>query len=93
MEINSIIKRVLNTEKTTQAKQKENKYFFEVDKMANKTEVKKAVEKLYKVKVLNVNTVIMHGKKRRVRAQIGSTPDWKKAAVRLKIGDRIEIFE
>lgn len=93
MEISSIIKRVLNTEKTTQAKQKENKYFFEVDKMANKTEVKKAVEKLYRVKVLNVNTVIMHGKKRRVRVQIGSTPDWKKAIVKLKIGDRIEIFE
>ena len=93
METSSIIKRVVNTEKTTRDKQKNNKYVFEVDKRANKVEVKKAVEKLYRVKVLNVNTVIMHGKKRRVRYQIGSTPDWKKAIVKLKIGDRIEILE
>lgn len=93
METSSIIKRVLNTEKTTRARQAENKYFFEVDRRANKTEVKKAVEKLYRVKVVDVNTAIMHGKKRRVRWQLGITPDWKKAIVRLKIGDRIEILE
>jgi large subunit ribosomal protein L23 len=88
-----IIKKVLNTEKTTGLKQKENKYVFEVDKNANKIEVKNAVEAMYKVKVIKVNTLIMHGKKRRVRSEIGSKPDWKKAIITLKIGDRIESLE
>lgn len=88
-----IIKRVLNTEKTTGLKQRENKYVFEVDKNANKIEIKNTVEALYKVKVVKVNTLIMHGKKRRVRFEIGSKPDWKKAIVTLRIGDRIESLE
>ena len=88
-----IVKRVLSTEKTTGLKQKENKYTFEVDKDANKIEIKNAVEVLYKVKVLKVNTLIMHGKKRRVRFEIGRRPDWKKAVVTLRVGDRIESLE
>ena len=88
-----VIKRVLSTEKTTGLKQKENKYTFEVEKDANKNEIKNAVEVLYKVKVLKVNTLIMHGKKRRVRFEIGRRPDWKKAVVTLRIGDRIESLE
>ena len=88
-----IIKGVLNTEKTTGLKQRENKYTFKVDKDANKIEIKNAVETLYKVKVLKVNTLIMHGKKRRVRFEIGKRPDWKKAIVTLRIGDRIEELE
>lgn len=88
-----IIKRALTTEKTTGLKQKENKYTFEVDRNANKIEIKNAVESLYKVKVLEVNTLNMHGKKRRVRFEIGKRPDWKKAVVTLRIGDRIEALE
>lgn len=88
-----IIKRALATEKTTGLRQKENKYTFEVDINSNKIEIKKAVEVLYKVKVIRVNTLIMHGKKRRVRFEIGRRPDWKKAVVTLRVGDRIESLE
>jgi len=88
-----IIKRVLSTEKTTGLKQKDNKYTFEVEKDTNKIEIKKAIESLYKVKVVKVNTLIMHGKKRRVRSEIGKRPDWKKAIVTLRIGDKIESLE
>ena len=93
MEPHAVIKGVLNTEKTSRLKQRENKYTFEVDKESNKVEIRRAVETAYKVKVLKVNTSIMHGKKRRVRWQVGSQPDWKKAVVSLRIGDRIESLE
>lgn len=85
-----VIKGILSTEKTTGLKQRENKYAFVVDKNANKIDIKKTVENIYKVKVLKVNTLIVHGKKRRVRFEIGKRPDWKKAIVTLRIGDRIE---
>ena len=68
-----------------------NKYVFEVDKRANKNEIKKAVELAYKVKVKDVNTAIMSGKWRRVRFKPGKTPDWKKAIVTLRSGDKIDV--
>jgi large subunit ribosomal protein L23 len=64
---------------------------FEVDKRANKTEIRKAIEQAYKVKVKDVNTMIMSGKWRRVRFKPGKTPDWKKAIITLRQGDKIDV--
>ena len=88
----SIIKRPLITEKSM-SMTAEGKYVFEVDKSANKIEITGAIEKLFSVKVLKVNTLTVKGKIKRVRAVPGRTPDWKKAYVTLMPGQRIEIFE
>lgn len=71
----------------------ENKYTFIVELSANKTEVKKAVEEIFKVKVDKVTTMRVKGKQKRVRQFTGRTPDRKKAIVTLKEGNKIEIFE
>ncbi len=68
-----------------------NKYAFKVASQANKIEIKKAIEEVYKVKVDKVNTLKVKGKKRRVRWQEGKTAGWKKAVVTLKPGDKIEV--
>ena len=68
-----------------------NKYTFKVDKRANKIEIRKAVEKIFNVKVTKVNTLTVRGKKRRRGRYEGMTPEWKKAIVTLKEGDRISI--
>ncbi len=86
----TIVRTLLRTEKgTTQAK--ENKYLFSVERDANKIEIRKAVEDIYKVKVQGVNTVNMPGKLKRVRSVQGHTPDWKKAVVTLKTGHKIDL--
>ncbi len=85
-----IIKYPVITEKSTAILGPENKYSFAVVKRANKRKIKKAIELIYKVTVLKVNVVKMSGKKKRVRRQLGRTPDWKKAIVTLKQGDKIE---
>ena len=92
MDIYQIIKRPLVTEKTTLAKEA-NKYHFEVDRRANKIEIGQAVEKLFKVKVLNVRTMNIAGKKKRVGRILGRKRDWKKAIVTLAPGSTIEIFQ
>lgn len=71
----------------------QNKYTFVVDPKANKVEIKKAIEDLFKVKVLKVNTLNVKGKPRRVRGRAGFRPDYKKAVVTLRPGDKIEVFE
>ena len=68
-----------------------NKYLFWVDSKANKVEIRKAVESIYKVKVDGVNTLIVKGKPKRVRYAMGKTSDWKKAIVNLKQGEKIDI--
>lgn len=70
-----------------------NKYTFIVDPQANKTEIKRAVEEIFKVKVLKVNTIRVKGKRVRRRNIVGRTPEIKKAVVTLQPGDKIEIFE
>lgn len=70
----------------------ENKYSFWVDTAANKIEIKAAVEKMFKVKVVDVKTINVDGKKKRVGKHVGRTADRKKAIVTLKAGDRIEGF-
>lgn len=85
-----IVESLLRTEKGVNM-QPLNKYLFKVAKDANKIEIKKAVEEIYKVKVKDVNTFIVSGKKRRIRFKEGKTPDWKKALVTLKEGEKIDI--
>ena len=75
-----IIIRPVVTEKSNDELQL-GKYTFEVNKKATKVQIANAVEKLFEVKVLNVNTMIVKGKTKRVRYQEGKTPDWKKAIV------------
>lgn len=70
----------------------ENKYTFQVRKDANKTEIKIAVEKVFGVKVVGVNTLNRAGKTRRTRFGVGKRPDTKRAIVTVADGDRIDIF-
>jgi large subunit ribosomal protein L23 len=85
-----VVKGLLRTEKGASL-QPINKYLFWVDPGSNKIEIKRSIEDIYKVKVANVNTIIMRGKLRRVRYAQGKTPDWKKAIVTLKEGNKIDI--
>jgi len=93
MDLYSVIKRPLVTEKSTIARDEANKYIFEVDRRANKIEIEKAVEKLFKVKVLSVRTMNREGKKKRTGRVMGRKSDWKKAVVTLAPGQSIEVFE
>ena len=92
-DIYQVIKRPLITEKANILKEKENKVSFVVDRGANKAEIKEAVERLLKVKVLKVHISNMKGKPRRIGRSIGKRPDWKKAVVSLRPGDRVDFFE
>jgi large subunit ribosomal protein L23 len=83
-----IIKSLIHTEKGS-LHEPLGKYVFWVDNDANKIQIAKAVEEIYKVTVDKVNTVKMRGKKKRVRFVEGKTPDWKKAIVTLKEGQKI----
>ena len=85
-----VIKNLMRTEKGTQMAPL-NKYIFNVDTRATKIQIKDAVEKIYKVKVANVNTINVRGKLKRVRYKAGYTSDWKKAVVTLAPGSKIEI--
>jgi large subunit ribosomal protein L23 len=85
-----IIKTVRLTEKGTHQGEKYNQYTIVADRRANKTQIRQAVQELFKVKVARVNTLNVHGKLRRKRTlQAGQTPDWKKAIVTLKDGHKI----
>lgn len=81
------------TEKAVKLKTDQNKYTFCVAREANKIEVKKAVEELFKVRVLEVTTQFMKGKPKRLGRFFGKRSSWKKAICKLKEGDKIEIFE
>jgi large subunit ribosomal protein L23 len=90
---NDVIKGPLITEKLDQAREKFRQYSFIVDKKATKYDVANAVEKLFKVSVEGVRTNIVRGKTKRVGRSIGKRPNFKKAVVTLKEGDKIELFE
>ena len=87
-----IILRPVVTEKTGK-KLQQNKYVFKVRMDANKIDIKRAVEEIFKVKVIDVNTMRVKGKVKRMGRSVGRTSDWKKAIVELAAGDTIEIFE
>lgn len=88
-----IIKRPIITEMSS-AQMEANKYTFEVDKNANKTEIKQAIEAIFGVKVTNINTQNVSGKPKRFGRFSGYTSDWKKATVTLSADSKaIEFFE
>lgn len=88
-----IIKEPIITEKTTAKMESEGKYSFRVDARANKSTIKKAVEQMFNVKVVKINTKIRRSKPRRIRLrQEGKTSFWKEAIVTLQKGQSIEIL-
>jgi len=88
-----IVVRPIITEKSSLIKDAGNQYVFEVQRDANKIEIRKAVEKLFKVKVVSVHISNIEGKNKRVGRFVGKRPDWKKAIVKLNPKDKITIFE
>jgi large subunit ribosomal protein L23 len=88
--MHDIIKRPIVTEKNTLKANLFNEYSFEVDIRANRTEIKQAVERLFKVKVLRVNTLINRREPKRLGKFPGKLTYWKKAIVKLKEGDKFE---
>ena len=93
MDIYQVIREPHITEKGTLQKEGYNQITFKVHKRANKIEIKKAVETFFKTKVLDVKTMSVRGKKRRMGRNIGKKADWKKAVVKLAPGENIEFFE
>jgi large subunit ribosomal protein L23 len=89
----SVLKKPLITEKGNLMKDELNQITFEVERRANKIEIKEAVEKIFKVNVVKVHTLNMRGKMKRLGRSQGKKPNWKKAIITLKEGDNIDLFE
>ena len=87
-----VLRRPILTEKST-VLQEADKYVFEVARGSTKPQITAAVEKAFKVKVIKVNVMTVAGKSRRARRNIVYAPDWRKAVVTLKPGDKIGFFE
>jgi len=92
MNVYEVLRRPVITEKNTILLE-QNKYTFEVASNANKAQIKDAVEKAFKVKVVSVNVMHVPGKMRRAGRGRGMTRSWKKAVVTLEMGNKIELFE
>ena len=88
-----IIKRPLDTEKTNIQKESFHQFSFEVNQRANRIEIRRAVEKIFNVKVSNVRTMQIKGKAKQRGRIVGKRRDWKKAIVTLMPGERIDFFE
>lgn len=88
----SIIRYPSITEKNTTMRETQNKYVFEVERTAKKPDIKEAVEKLFAVTVVSVNTILVKGKKKRMGRNVGYRSDWKKAIVRIQEGQTISKF-
>lgn len=93
MDLYDIIRVPRITEKGSRLKDKSNVLTFEVRRNANKVQVRKAIEGIFKVKVSHVTTVNVSGKRKRMGMREGRRSDWKKAYVTLKPGEKIDIFE
>jgi large subunit ribosomal protein L23 len=93
LDLYDIIRLPRITEKGTRLKEKNNVLTFEVKADANKVQVRKAIEGIFKVKVSDVTTVNIPGKRKRMGAREGRRSDWKKAYVTLKPGEKIDMFE
>ena len=93
METRHIVKRVLTTEKSTVMREAESKYAFMVDLRAGKYQIKNAIEKIFKVHVTSIRTVVMPGKVKRLGRYEGKTARWKKAVVKLAAGEQIAELE
>jgi large subunit ribosomal protein L23 len=90
IEFRDVVLRPLVTEKTLKRSERSNTYTFEVRDDANKVQIRRAIEHLFKVSVLGVRTQRVEGKTRRMGRRLGMTPPWKKAVVRVKQGQTIE---
>jgi len=93
MNYHDLIIRPLLTEKSTSLREMRNQICFEVRRKANRTEVKRAVEATLNVKVAKVNIINVDGKRKRLGRFTGKRPNWKKAIVSLKAGEKLTIFE
>ncbi len=93
MDINSVIKGPLITEKLDRAREKFRQYSFIVDPKATKLDIARAVRAQFKVTVEGVRTTVIRGKIKRVGTSMGKRSNFKKAFVTLKAGDKIELFE
>ena len=89
----SIVKRAMVSEKGSAMLSKANTYVFEVSPDSNKVEIGKAVEAIFNVKVLSVRTMNMIGKSKRLGVYFGRRAHWKKAIVKVKEGQTIDLFE
>jgi large subunit ribosomal protein L23 len=90
--LHTVLKRPLITEKANDLKESESKYSFEVAMGANKLDIKRAIETLFKVRVATVRTSIVRGKIKRVGRNTGKRSNWKKAVVTLPAGEAIDFF-
>ncbi len=88
-----ILEKPLVTEKSTMMQEQGNRVIFQVKRSANKMQIKEAVQSIFNVTVLDVNTINVKPKSRRMGRHVGLTKAWKKAIVLLKEGDRIDFFE
>lgn len=93
MNPHDIIKRPLITEKTSIQKENYNQITFEVDRKANRVEIKRAIENIFNVNVATVKTMQIKGKTKQRGRIVGKRRDWKKAIVKLMPGERIDFFE
>ena len=89
----SILEKPLITEKSTMMQEQGNRVMFQVNRHANKLQIKEAVQNIFNVTVLDVNTINVKPKSQRFGRHQGQTKAWKKAIVLLKEGDRIDFFE
>lgn len=92
LEPHQVILKPLVTEKGMHRSTRNNAYAFEINRLATKHDVKRAIEQLFEVRVLKVHTQNRKGKPRRTKMQLGYTKDWKKAVVTLDSEHRIELF-
>jgi len=93
LDLYHIIRRPIVTEKSTILDEALNQVAFEVDSRANKHQIKEAVEKIFKVKVIKINTLRIRGKPVRRGWIFSNRQNWKKAIVTLREGDRIDFYE
>ena len=89
----TVMKKPLFTEKGSNLKETENKILIEVSRDANKIDIKRAIEEIFKVKVEKVSTISMRGKWKRFGRSIGKRPDRKKAIITLKKGEKLDFIE
>ncbi len=92
MRVTSVIRRPIVTEKSSVLRETANTLVFEVAVDATKIDIKRAVEKLFGAKVAEVRTAVAHGKVKRQGRFVGRRPDWKKATVRLREGEKVPEF-
>ena len=92
MDYTNVIIKPLVTEKSTHLQESQNVYAFQVARLANKRDIRRAIEAIYSVKVKDVRTMNRKGKPRRSRAKMAKTSDWKRAVVTLDENSRIELY-